>query len=242
VLTFTYNDLADLRRVVAAHPNQIAAIIVTPFRHDAPYDQELPVEGFHQGVRRLCDEQGIVFVLDDVRCGFRLHLGGSGECFGFRPDLSTYCKALANGYPLSACVGREELRRAAKKVFFTGSYFTSGVPMAAALACLRELQASGAIEHMRHVGTLLCRGLEEQARSHGLAVNVTGPPAIPFMTFADDASFARANVFCAAAATRGVYFHPRHNWFLSAAHTEADIRRTLDVTDVAFADVRRQFA
>ena len=243
VLMFKYNDLADLRRVVDAHEKEVAAIIVTPFRHDAFHDQELPVEGFHQGVRQLCDKTGIVLVLDDVRAGFRLHMGGSGEYFGARPDLSTYCKAIANGYPLSACLGRDFLRGAAERVFFTGSYFTSGVPMAAALACLKELQASGGIEHMRSVGTMLCRGLDEQGRSHGLPVNLTGPPALPFMTFRDDAGgFERNKAFGAACAARGVYVHPHHNWFLSAAHTEADIRRTLEVTDVAFGEVKKQFA
>jgi glutamate-1-semialdehyde 2,1-aminomutase len=238
VLEFTYNDLADLRRVVDENDGQVAAIIVSPFRHDAGQDQELPVEGFHQGVRQLCDEEGIVFILDDVRAGFRLHMGGSGEYFGVRPDLACYCKAIANGYPLSACVGREDLRRAAKHVFFTGSFFTSAVPMAASLACLREMEACGAVEQMRHVGTMLCRGLEEQAAGHGLAVTISGPPAIPFMSFRNDEGFERSRVFGATCAKRGVYVHPTHNWFLSAAHTEADIRRTLDVTDAAFKECK----
>jgi len=242
IVHFTYNDLADLRRVVDAHAGQVAGIIVTPFRHDAFHDQELPVEGFHHGVRQLCDEKGIVFILDDVRAGFRLHMAGSGALFGVEPDLACYCKAIANGYPLSACLGRNVFRNAAENVFFTGSFFTSAVPMAAALACLKELEASGGIEHMRHVGTLLCRGLDEQGRSHGLPVNVTGPPAIPFMSFQNDTGFAMNKVFCAAAAARGVYFHPHHNWFLSTAHTEADIRRTLEVTDAAFKAVKAQCA
>ena len=114
--------------------------------------------------------------------------------------------------------------------------------MAAALACLKELQAGGGIDHMWHVGTLLCRGLEEQGRSHGLPVNLTGPPSIPFLSFKDDAGgFERNRVFGAACAARGVYVHPHHNWFLSTAHSEADIRRTLEVTDEAFKVVKQQF-
>jgi glutamate-1-semialdehyde 2,1-aminomutase len=243
MLTFEYNDLADLRRVVEEHDGQVAGIIVTPFRHDAFHDQEMPAEGFHHGIRQLCDDKGIVFILDDVRAGFRMHIGGSGEYFGVRPDLSCYCKAIANGYALSAAVGREALRPAAENVFFTGSYFTSAVPMAAALACLKELQASGGIDQMWHIGTMLCRGLEEQGRSHGLPVNLTGPPSLPFMSFKDDAgSFGRNKAFGAACAARGVYVHPHHNWFLSTAHSETDIRRTLDVTDEAFKVVQQQFA
>ncbi len=240
VVSFTYNDLADLERVLAQHRGQVAAIILSPFRHDSFHDQEMPVDGFLSGVRRLCDDTGIVFVLDDVRAGFRLHLGGSGELFGIRPDLACYAKAIANGYPLSACVGRDALRTAAQRVYFTGSYFTSGVPMAAALACLHELQASGAIEAMHRAGTALRNGIEAQALSHNLPINYTGPPAMPFMTFRDDRKFARSRIFSAACAEGGVFLAPYHNWFLSAAHTEADITQTLDVTDAAFAAVSRQ--
>jgi glutamate-1-semialdehyde 2,1-aminomutase len=239
VRTFAYNDLTGLRAAVDAAEDDVAAIIVSPFRHDAFHDQELPVEGFLPGVRSLCDERGIVFILDDVRAGFRLHLGGSGERFGVRPDLACYAKALANGYPLSACLGREFLKPAAERVYFTGSYFTSAVPMAAALACLRALDATDAIAHMERVGTLLQRGIEAQAAAHRLRTVYSGPPALPFMTFADDTKFARSRIFAAACAERGVYLAPYHNWFVSAAHGEADIARVLEVTEEAFDAVRR---
>ena len=238
VLEVPWNDLSALTALVSSESSEIAAIILTPFRHDAFHDSELPVDGYLAGVRRLCDQHGIVFILDDVRAGFRLHLGGSGEYFGVRPDLACYCKAIANGYALSACLGRDSLKPAAQKVFFTGSYFTSGVPMAAALACLQELKATGGIERMDHLGTMLRRGLEEQARAHGVAIMSSGPPALPFMSFvADEGGFQRSRKFCAACCQRGVYLHPVHNWFLSAAHTEADIQRTLEVTDEAFGEV-----
>jgi glutamate-1-semialdehyde 2,1-aminomutase len=242
VLTFPYNDLPALERLVEAHASSTAAIIVSPFRHDAFHDQELPVEGFLPGVRRLCDAHGLVMILDDVRAGFRLHLGGSGERFGVQPDLSCYAKAIANGYPLSACVGREALKAAAERVYFTGSYFTSAVPMAAALACLHEIERSGAIAQMEHAGLRLQRGLEAQAASHAVPIVYSGPPAIPFMSFKDDVKFARSRAWAAACAQGGVYLAPYHNWFLSAAHTDRDIDQVLQVTDEAFAGLRRQTA
>jgi glutamate-1-semialdehyde 2,1-aminomutase len=214
--------------------------MLSPFRHDAFHDQELPAEGFLTAVRALCDADDIVFILDDVRAGFRLALGGSGERFGVQPDLSCYAKALANGYPLSACVGRNHLKSAAERVYFTGSYFTSAAPMAAALACLAELEASDAIAHMNAMGLRLQRGLEQQATSHSLPITYSGPPAIPFMSFVGDVKFARSRAFAAACAMGGVYLTPYHNWFLSAAHTERDIDQVLAVTDDAFATVRRQ--
>jgi glutamate-1-semialdehyde 2,1-aminomutase len=241
VLTFEYNDLSTVQALIDAHPAAIAAIIVTPFRHDTMRPQELPREGFLPGLRTLCDRHGIVLILDDVRAGFRFHLGGSGEHFGVRPDLATYAKALANGYPLSACVGRDALRGAAEKVYFTGSYFTAAVAQAAALACLREIEASDAIARIAESGTLFQNGLIEQAARHGLEAVCSGPPAMPFLTFAGDDRFERSRAFAAACAANGVYLAPYHNWFVSAAHTPADIEMALRATDRAFAHVREQF-
>ncbi|HYA34718.1 MAG TPA: hypothetical protein VEF03_03815, partial [Candidatus Binataceae bacterium] len=125
---------------------------------------------------------------------------------------------------------------------FTGSYFTSAVPMAAALATLDELEATGGIERMRVMGEMLRDGMVSQAGSHGFEVTYSGPPALPSMSFkADGAGYDRNKLFCGEAAKRGVYLHPRHNWFLSTAHTEEDIRRTLEVTDEAFGVVRKKF-
>jgi glutamate-1-semialdehyde 2,1-aminomutase len=242
IVKFRYNDLESLSRAVEENRGAMAGVILTPFRHDAGHDSEMPAEGFMQGVRELCDRNAMVFVMDDVRAGFRLHMGGSGELFSVRPDLSCYCKAIANGYPISACLGCASLKQAASEVFFTGSYFTSAVPMAAALATLAELESTSGIERMHQAGERLRDGMLAQARVHGFDVTWSGPPAIPYMSFkAEQGRHARIKLFCGEAAKRGVYLHPRHNWFLSAAHTDEDIRRTLEVTDEAFSAVRKQF-
>ncbi len=241
VLTFTYNDLDDLKRVVNEHRGEIAGVIVTPFRHEAFHNSEMPAPGFLEGVRALCDQEGIVMIFDDVRAGFRLHLGGSGEYFGVRPDITCYCKAIGNGYPLAAGLGREYLRGAAEQVFFTGSYWTAYVAMAAGIATIETLRDEGGIERMGAMGKRLREGLDQQARSLGLAIHQSGPPAIPFMTFVGDATFEKNRLFCGECARRGVFFHPHHNWFLSAAHTEADIDEALGVTEVAFKAVKERY-
>ena len=241
ILTFAYNDVDDLKRVVDEHRGEIAGVIVTPFRHEAFHDSEMPAPGFLEGVRALCDQEGIVMIFDDVRAGFRLHLGGSGEYFGVRPDITCYCKAIGNGYPLAAGLGRDYLRGAAEQVFFTGSYWTAYVAMAAGIATIETLRDEGGIERMDAMGKRLREGLDQQARSLGLAVHQSGPPAIPFMTFVGDATFEKNRLFCGECARRGVFFHPHHNWFLSAAHTEADIDETLGVTEVAFKAVKERY-
>lgn len=235
VVPYRYNDLASVDAALDANPGDIAGIVVSPFRHDAFHDQEMPAPGFLSGLRARCDRLGAVLILDDVRAGFRLHLGGSGEAVGVQPDLTCYCKALGNGYPIAAALGREALRDAATRVFFTGSYWTSAVPMVAALACLREIETSDAIAHMAMMGTKLRAGMERQAAAHRLAVCASGPPALPFLTFtADGGSFQRSRAFAAACIANGVYLHPHHNWFLSAAIGEPEVARVLDATEAAF--------
>jgi glutamate-1-semialdehyde 2,1-aminomutase len=241
VLTFPYNDLEALKRLAAENKGQVAAIILTPYRHEFFRDQEMPAPGFLEGVRALCDQEGIVLVLDDVRAGFRLDLGGSWEPYGVRPDLTLYSKAVANGYPLAAALGREEFRRAAESVFFSATYWAAAVPMAAAIATVTTLRDEGGIEQMRAMGQRFRDGLDQQARSLGLAITQSGPPAIPFMTFVGDAGLARSHTFCGECARRGVFLHPFHNWFLMTAHKERDIDQALTVTEEAFKAVKAKF-
>ena len=129
---------------------------------------------------------------------------------------------------------------AASKVFFTGSFFAGAEALAASLATLREMQDSRSLEHIFRMGEMLKQGLLDQAASLGLKINYTGPVTIPFMTFEDDKKFEKSRIFCARAYQEGVFFHPYHNWFLSAAHKEEDIRETLAATQKAFKAVKEK--
>ncbi len=241
--SFAWNDLDELDSLFAAHPDRIAAVMVTPFRHEAGQPSVMPAQGFLQGIRELCTRHGAVLVVDDVRAGFRLHMGGSTQLCKVAPDVLLYSKAMANGYPLAAMLGNKALERAASRVFVTGTFWTQAAPIAAGLATLDELEATGAVAHMERVGRRLVEGLAGQAAEAGLTVTVSGPPALPFMTFDDDrrgfapGSFVRSRSFAGACAEGGVFLHPLHNWFLSTAHTEADIDEILSVTRTAFETV-----
>jgi glutamate-1-semialdehyde 2,1-aminomutase len=238
---FVWNDLSSVDELVWQHRDQVAAIIITPFLHPSFADSVLPAPGFLQGLQKICRERGIIFILDDIRAGFRLHLGGSHRYFGFEPDITCFSKALGNGYPISAALGREELRVAASRVFLTGSFWHSAVPMAAALACLRVLERENAIAKMQQLGMLLLDGLEQRVSRHGLQVRGSGPPSLPMMRFSNETNLFRQQRFCAETVCRGVFFHPHHNWFMSAAMSETDIEHALAVADEAFAIVRRDF-
>jgi glutamate-1-semialdehyde 2,1-aminomutase len=239
---YTFNDLDSARAAVAEAGSDLAAIMVSPFKHDAGFDQELVDPAFARGLRELCDATGAALILDDVRCGFRLALGSSWEPIGVDPDLSAWSKAIANGYPLAAVLGNDRFRAGASDIFVTGSFWFSAVPMAAAIATIKALGEEGAIEAMERAGTALRDGICSQAASWEVEVNYTGPAAMPYLTFAGDEDYALGRLFAARALERGAYLHPKHNWFVSAAMTDDDVAAALAATDEAFAAVRKQLS
>jgi glutamate-1-semialdehyde 2,1-aminomutase len=241
ILMVPWGDLNAFRQTIADHKDQIAGAMFTPYHHPVFADQKLPDPAFWPEMRRICDEHGIVLIVDDVRAGWRLDLRGSAHYFGFRPDLACYSKGMANGYALSMLVGVEKLRITASKAYMTGSFWMNAPEMAAAMVCLDEMEAIQVAEVVKDLGELLLNGLRERSEAHGLKLSITGPPAIPFVKFANETNFHRSQLFCGECAKRGVFFHPHHNWFLSAAHTRQDIEQTLDVADASFRIVKERF-
>ncbi len=223
LIHYDYNDIGSLRNAIDQAEGDFAGILVSAFRHDLGRDQEMPTVAFAQAVRAACDASEAALILDDVRAGFRLHLGGSWEIVGVRPDLAAWSKAIANGYALAAVTGGDRWREAATQVFSTGSFWCSSVAMAAGVATLRVLRRGEAIPAMERLGQKLRDGLAAGAARHGLKLRQTGPVQMPMVLFNEDPEFVRAETFCNAALARGVYFHPRHNMFLCAAHTDIDV-------------------
>jgi glutamate-1-semialdehyde 2,1-aminomutase len=238
---YAYNDIASVERAAAQADGDVAAIIVSPFRHDAGFDQELVDPQFARQLRQLCDRIGAALVMDEVRAGFRLNDGGSWEPIGVAPDLSAWSKAIGNGYPIAAVLGAGSLADAASRIFVTGSFWFSAVPMAAAVATITAVRSERAVQAMEHIGGLLKHGIEQQARDAGVPVAYTGPAQMPNLSFAGDENFQRARTFCAKVVDLGVLVHPRHNWFVSAAHTQEDVRRVLAATWEGFSAVRQRF-
>lgn len=231
---FPYNDIEGLEALFARFRGRIACVILTPYHHPAFKPQQLPDPGFFPAVERLCAAEGAYFIMDDIRANFRLDPAGSHVRFGAHPHMVTMGKAMANGYPLSVLLGEKDLARTASGFFITGTYWMSAAPMMAAMATLDEMVRLGGIPRLEKLGLRLKEGLEGLGRKAGFAARVSGPLAIPYLTFDEDPDLYLNQEFCAAMADRGVFMHPHHNWFLSLAHSERDIESTLDAADEVF--------
>ncbi len=229
-----WNDADALREVFENNRGQIAAVIGQPYMHGNFADNILPAQAFWQTVRKLCDENGTILIVDDVRAGFRLDLGGSDHYFGFEADLICFCKAIANGYNVSALCGKDFLKTTVSGLSYTGSYWMSAVPFAAGIACIEKMKRIDSPRLLIEKGEKLKTGLIETATKHGLDLHVTGVPSLFYLRLADDPSLMLHQRWIAECVRRGVYFTNHHNHFINAALSDEDIRETIEIADEAF--------
>jgi len=232
VLTTPYNDLNALEQLFRQHPGQIAGVIIEAVQKDGPTPEFFP------GVRRLCDEHGAVFILDEVKTGFRFDLGGAQVPFRIDADLAVFGKALCNGYPGSVVVGKRRVMEARADTYMAATFHADALSIAAAQTVLRVMRERDGITHFHRLGRRLMDGLNEVFRETRYPFRIGGFPPMPapMETTEDDpvnpipAEFKGKVVWewCAAMQRRGVYV-TRHVWFLSLAHTPEDIEHTIAI-------------
>ncbi|WP_084126512.1 aminotransferase class III-fold pyridoxal phosphate-dependent enzyme [Demequina sp. NBRC 110054] len=229
-----WNDLVALEEMFVKHEGEIAAFISTPYMHGNFIDNQLPAPGYWQGVRDLCDKHGIVLIMDDVRAGWRLDLAGSDHHYGIEADLICFCKAIGNGYNLSALCGKDEFKESVASLTYTGSYWMSAVPFAASIATITKLKELDAPALFRRQGEKVTRGLVAAAADHGLNLVASGEPALFYLRLADDDSLLMHQEWVAECVQRGLWITSHHNHFLNASLTDADVDRTIEIADEAF--------
>ena len=243
VVSIPWNDSDILEKTIRDHAHELAAVITEPIMMNV--GTVLPQEGYLRRIRELTEQNHIVMILDEIISGFRLAPGGAQEFFNLKPDLATYGKALAAGFPISAVAGRREIMELAQpgRVSFSGTYHANPLCIAAADATLSELMSNdaAAYKHLRKIGELLQTGIEEsiqQTHSQaiiqgvgpgGFQVYFTGLSQIrDYREFAN-CDFGKYRRFHKELLKREVYTHPGQNehWFVSTTHGEEDVESTL---------------
>lgn len=235
-----WNNYEQLEQVFAENKGEIAAVISQPYMHGNFVDNEMPKKDFWQKVRKLCTDNDTVLVIDDVRAGFRLDIAGSDHYFGFEADLICFCKALANGYNVSALCGKQFLKNAVSSMSYTGSYWLSAVPFAAGIACINKMKKINSPQILLEKGEKLTNGLKECAKKHGYDLRVSGAPSLFYLRIADDPSLMLHQAWIAECVKRGVFFTNHHNHFINASLTDKDIKDTIEVADEAFEVIKER--
>jgi glutamate-1-semialdehyde 2,1-aminomutase/spore coat polysaccharide biosynthesis protein SpsF len=225
-MTFDYNNIDTLKRLLERNRKRVAAVILEPIGVVEP-------EGdFLQQVRDLCTREGCLLIFDEVITGFRLARGGAQEHFGVIPDLACFGKAMANGYPLSAVVGRREIMKHFEQTFFSFTFGGESLSLAASLATMREIAEKEVIAHNWEQGSKIKDGLNVLAREFGMEnfVSCVGLPPRTIVSFFDESgreSLLVKSLFQQECLKRGVLFSGGHN--ICFSHSDEDVEYTLRV-------------
>jgi len=231
-LPFRYNHLEELEKIVAEHKNEIGVIVMEPIR-DAN-----PKLGFIEGVRSLANEIGAVFIVDEISAGFRLTTGGAHlVVHNVTPDIAVFSKALGNGYPIGAIIGKTDVMQAAQKTFISSTYWTDRIGPTAALAMIKKHGDMNVADHLIHLGGQIQKGWRKLADKHGLSLNVGGLKPMSHFSFEmEDAPTLKA-YFIQIMLEQG--YLASNLFYASYAHTDDHVRSYLEGVDKSFEEIAR---
>ena len=249
-LSATYNDLDSVKKLFAEYPDQIAAVIVEPVAGNMGLIP--PAEGFLEGLREVTKEYGALLIFDEVISGFRASYGGAQKVFNIMPDITCLGKIIGGGLPVGAYGGRKEIMQHVAPVgpvYQAGTLSGNPLAMAAGIATLKELAKPGVYETIEAKAKKLADGVQAAADKAGVEVSINHSASLltVFFTNQNVDSYAAAmtsdtakfKVFFQSMLNQGVYLPPSQFecWFVSLAHTDEDIEKTIAAAEQAFAEV-----
>lgn len=241
-----WNDADLVEELLAGRSDQVAAVIMEPVMINAGVIE--PVSGYLERVRAACTKHGVVLIFDEVISGFRVALGGAAQLYGVTPDLATYGKAMAGGWPASALAGRADLmaRFGTGEVNHAGTFNGSVMATAAINATIGVLQETMPYPRVAAHGSALMAGLREIGRRHGVPLRVAGLPMAFHVSFGDaevtdyrtlqQLDLGRYAQFAAALVEHGIWVSGRGIWYLSASHGDRELDAALTRFDQTLAD------
>jgi glutamate-1-semialdehyde 2,1-aminomutase len=253
VLVSPFNDAQRATQLIEEYASDLAAVIVEPLQRVL-----VPERDFLQALRQATTRHGVVLIFDEVVTGFRIAWGGAQEAYGVVPDLATYGKAMSGGLPMAAIVGRADImsvldgRRAERSKIAWATCTLNGNPLCAAAgnAALDVLSQAGTYEHLHHIGSRLRAGIEELGARYGFPVRCPGEDAVFGVRFTEKRVLRNWQDLLTAdrelglkwsleLLRRGLLVNPNEKFYLSLAHTDEDVDRTLQIVEEAFRAIAR---
>jgi len=251
VITLPFNNPEVLEKTLQHVGYEVAAIITEPCMGNCGAIEPLP--GFLEFIRAKCDQYGMIFIMDEVKTGFRIARGGAQEYYKIKPDMGTYAKAMGNGYPIAAFGGKREIMSIIGHGVAQGGTYTNNKPgVAGAYATLKLIQDQPILETIAERGGRLMKGIKKVFDDAGIQVCMSGYPAmfsfavgVEKLTGQRDWEESDKEYYLRlieAAIERGVMpdHDPREPWFLSYSHTDEEIDQTLNVWEEVVRVVKRQ--
>lgn len=228
-LPFHYNRIEEFREIVARTRGELAAIVMEPRRGPPPQP------GFLEEIRRTASEIGAVLIFDEVTTGFRMTAGGIHRLLGVDPDIAVFAKAMANGYPMAAVLGRADVMEAAQSTFISSTNWTDRIGPVAALATIRKFQTHNVAAHVQRIGSAVQAGWMDAGQAAGLPVEADGLPSLAHFAIRHPEEHALSTLFTQTMLERGYLAYSQFK--PSLAHTDAHVERYLGVVRDVFREL-----
>ncbi|MDY0217844.1 MAG: aminotransferase class III-fold pyridoxal phosphate-dependent enzyme [Candidatus Cloacimonas acidaminovorans] len=243
IYEFHYNDLDSLKAILEANKDDMAGIIITPIGHPNGAEVQMPKPGYLEAVRELANQYHCLLIFDEIRSGFRCSLGGAQKLFGVTPDLSTFGKAMANGYAIAALVGKEEYMQVlADKVFLSSTFFPNSDGIVAAIKTIEILERDSILDVVAAKGRKFGAEVEKVVEESGVPVNFTGAPWMPYITFKKDEAGLYKKLrteYYTQLIRRNVFMQPYHHGYICYRHTDEDLAYTVEAIRESLAEVKK---
>jgi len=228
-LIFHYNQLDEFKSLMAEHEGRIAAVIMEPIRNDYPKD------GFLTEIRQMTSEAGIPLIFDEISSGFRLCCGGSHLALGVEPDIAVFAKAMTNGYPVAAIIGKKKIMTAAEDTFISSTFWTERIALAAAVKSIQEYQAHNVSEHLIRMGKLVQEGWAAQADAAGVQIEIGGIYPMSHFSFEGTQALECKTYFTQEMLRQG--YLASTAFYASLAHTEEIVTAYLGACGEVFRKI-----
>ena len=250
VIIAPWNDIDALEDILKKNHHEISAIITEPILWNT--NVILPEEGYLEELRLLCDKYNILLIFDEVGTGFRVALGGAQEIYGVEPDLSTYAKSMAAGFPIAMLAGKPEIMdfMSNGKVVHGGSFNSNVMSVSATHATLKHLlDDKNFYKDLNKNGEKLIEGLKEAALKNNVPILIQGLGSVFYLSFtnsdsiknyrehANNVDFEKYKEFSKLMLINGVRLSQNGRWHMSSAHSDEDIKKTINAAEKSFSEL-----
>jgi len=224
---FVYNNTQEFLDLIGKFKGKIAAVVVETIRN---YE---PKPGFLETIRKVTQELKIMMICDEISSGWRLTVGGAHLQYGVAPDMAVFAKAMSNGFPMAAVIGRKEWMQVAQETFISSTYWTERIGPVAALATIKKLCSENVPQYLVKIGTRIQQGWQQAAARHGLEIAVSGIPPLGHFSFNYENALAMKTLFTQLMLEKG--YLATNAFYASFAHSAEHIQNYLAAVDWAFA-------
>ena len=225
-MPFQYNHMDELAAIAEQQEGNLAAIVMEPIR------DHKPTAGFLKAVQKIAKKNDAVLIVDEVSAGFRLTIGGAHMLYGLKPDIAVFAKAMSNGYPMAAIVGKEEVMQSAQDTFISSTYWTEGIGPVAALATIEKYERCKVPDHLIKTGVAVQKGWQRVAKDTGIDIEIGGIPPLSHFSIKGENGLLVQTLYTQLMLEKG--FLAGKSFYACYAHQNNQVQRYLEATEDVF--------